>query len=118
MGSVSVARELLGHTTHDEGVWMLLAVVVPGLAMELGRGGVYDSPYAQDYYVRRFGFMFGGGQSGVYGLEAIQRSSDPMHQLHHALHHRPPHQEKAMVELAPLKMMTKERRPKQLQFAA
>ena len=68
--------------------------------------------------------MFGGGQSGVSGLEALQRSSDPMHQLHHALHHRPhlhhqpPHQEKAMVELAPLKMMTKERRPKQLQFAA
>ena len=31
---------------------MLLLVVVPSLAMELGRGGVYDSPYAQDYYVR------------------------------------------------------------------
>ena len=40
------------HVPRMRACWMLLAVVVPGLAMELGRGGVYDSPYAQDYYVR------------------------------------------------------------------
>merc|ERR1712001_364535 len=27
---------------------------------------------AQDYYVKRFGFMFGGGRSGMYGLKALQ----------------------------------------------
>merc|ERR1712099_134713 len=32
----------------------------------------YDSPMAQDYYVKRFGFMFGGGRSGMYGLKALQ----------------------------------------------
>merc|ERR1719500_1942071 len=31
---------------------------------DVGKGGVYDSPMAQDYYVKRFGFMFGGGRSG------------------------------------------------------
>merc|ERR1739842_292613 len=25
-----------------------------------------------DYYVKRFGFMFGGGRSGMYGLKALQ----------------------------------------------
>merc|ERR1712027_275938 len=41
-------------------------------AMEIGKGGVYDSPMAQDYYVKRFGFLFGGGRSGMYGLKALQ----------------------------------------------
>ena len=27
---------------------------------------------AQDYHVKRFGFMFGGGRSGMYGLKALQ----------------------------------------------
>merc|ERR1711899_693999 len=40
--------------------------------MDVGKGGVYDSPMAQDYYVKRFGFMFGGGRSGMYGLKALQ----------------------------------------------
>merc|ERR1712231_31230 len=66
------------------------------LAMDLGRSGVYDSPMAQDYYVRRFGFMFGGGQSGMYGIEALQQVEDPMHlhtrhsspsPSHHHQHH-------------------------------
>ena len=27
---------------------------------------------AQDFYVRRFGFLFGGGRSGMFGLKALQ----------------------------------------------
>jgi hypothetical protein len=48
--------------------------LVTGLAsgLELGRAGVYDSPMAQDYYVRRYGFLFGGGRSGMLGLRALQ----------------------------------------------
>merc|ERR1712179_234787 len=55
----------------------LLAVMVVGTAglvsgMDVGKGGVYDSPKTQDYYVKRVGFMFGGGRSGMYGLKALQ----------------------------------------------
>ena len=42
------------------------------LCMDIGRNGVYDSPMATDYYVQRFGFLFGGGRSGMHGLEALQ----------------------------------------------
>ena len=49
---------------------MVTARLVSG--MDVGKGGVYDSPMAQDYYVKRFGFMFGGGRSGMYGLKALQ----------------------------------------------
>merc|ERR1711874_577437 len=48
-----------------------LLLVLVG-AMEIGRGGVYDSPMAQDYYVKRFGFLFGGGRRGMHGIEALQ----------------------------------------------
>ena len=45
-------------------------------AIFLCSGGVYDSPAATDFYVRQFGFMFGGGAgergSGVLGLKAMQ----------------------------------------------
>merc|ERR1712223_654793 len=51
-------------------VVMVVAGCVSG--MDVGKGGVYDSPMAQDYYVKRFGFMFGGGRSGMYGLKALQ----------------------------------------------
>ena len=44
------------------------------LITKLLPGGVYDSPAAQDYWVRRFGFMFGGGRSGMKGLRALQES--------------------------------------------
>ena len=44
------------------------------MSMELGKGGVYDSPLATDRFVREFGFLFGGGRSGVKGLEAFQVS--------------------------------------------
>merc|ERR1712018_325192 len=52
----------------------VMVVVMAGLVsgMDVGKGGVYDSPMAQDYYVKRFGFMFGGGRSGMYGLKALQ----------------------------------------------
>ena len=35
-------------------------------------GGVYDSPMATDYYVRQYGFLFGGGRSGLLGVRAMQ----------------------------------------------
>ena len=44
-------------------------------AIFLCSGGVYDSPAATDFYVRQFGFMFGGGRSGVLGLKAMQVTS-------------------------------------------
>ena len=52
----------------------VMVLVTAGLVsgMDVGKGGVYDSPMAQDYYVKRFGFMFGGGRSGMYGLKALQ----------------------------------------------
>jgi len=80
------------------------------LSMDIGRAGVYDSPMATDYYVQRFGFMFGGGRSGMHGLEALQESIDPFHQSHlpsapvQSLRQRFGIREKKMVELAPLKL--------------
>merc|ERR1712156_280701 len=45
-----------------------------GLGVRDGRGQGWGVrlPMAQDYYVKRFGFMFGGGRSGMYGLKALQ----------------------------------------------
>ena len=37
-----------------------------------GRDGVWDSPMATDYWVKRFGFMWAGGRSGMKGMEALQ----------------------------------------------
>merc|ERR1712076_22784 len=53
-------------------------VLLLGLAgaMEIGKGGVYDSPMAQDYYVKRFGFLFGGGRNGMHGIEEMRNSVD------------------------------------------
>ena len=50
----------------------LLLILLPSNAMDYGRSGVYDSPMANDYYVKRFGFLFGGGRSGRNGLDALQ----------------------------------------------
>ena len=50
----------------------LLSSFLPSSAMDYGRSGVYDSPMATDYYVKRFGFLFGGGRSGAAGLAALQ----------------------------------------------
>merc|ERR1712183_682781 len=119
----SVSGSLLARTRLSgmRQCLVLLLVVGSSLGMELGRSGVYDSPMAQDYYVRRFGFMFGGGRSGMYGLQALQQVEDPMHafhsrhhQVHHHHHHRQAKQEKAMVELSPIVMKkSTERQPKQ-----
>merc|ERR1712024_287513 len=53
---------------------VVVVVVMAGCVsgMDVGKGGVYDSPMAQDYYVKRFGFMFGGSRSGMCGLKALQ----------------------------------------------
>ena len=53
---------------------VVAVVVMAGCVsgMDVGKGGVYDSPMAQDYYVKRFGFLFGGGRSGMHGIEALQ----------------------------------------------
>merc|ERR1712012_624576 len=53
---------------------VVVVVVMAGCVsgMDVGKGGVYDSPMARDYYVKRLGFMFGGGRSGMYGLKALQ----------------------------------------------
>ena len=60
----------------------LSCLLVPALSMDEGKNGVYDSPMATDFYVQRFGFLFGGGRSGMSGLEALQESIDPLHQSH------------------------------------
>merc|ERR1712183_532779 len=121
----SVSGSLLARTRLSgmRQCLVLLLVVGSSLGMELGRSGVYDSPMAQDYYVRRFGFMFGGGRSGMYGLEALQQVEDPMHlhsrhsspsHHHHQHHHHQAKQEKAMVELSPIVMKSNfDRQPKQ-----
>ena len=44
-----------------------------------GRGGVWDSPAATDQFVQQYGFLFGGGRSGVHGLQALQLSASPLH---------------------------------------
>jgi len=54
----------------------LLSSFLPSSAMDYGRSGVYDSPMATDYYVKRFGFLFGGGRSGKNGLAALQKTAD------------------------------------------
>eukprot|EP00091_Calanus_sinicus_P011834 TRINITY_DN26705_c0_g1_i1.p1 TRINITY_DN26705_c0_g1~~TRINITY_DN26705_c0_g1_i1.p1 ORF type:complete len:111 (-),score=38.71 TRINITY_DN26705_c0_g1_i1:327-659(-) len=87
------------------------------IPMELGKSGVYDSPLATDELVRKFGFLFGGGRSGVKGIEAFQDHNDPMP-------HSPPPlvskdvnlyhvKEKGIVELSPLMVEnTNTRKPK------
>ena len=62
-------------------MWILfLSLVICQLVLvaplDLGKGGVYDSPLATDILVREFGFLFGGGRSGVKGIEAFQVSID------------------------------------------
>merc|ERR1712002_223373 len=71
-------KRLLGATSQFKSLCkmksslIVLVSVAGGLCMELGEGGVYDSPMAQDYYVKRFGFMFGGGRSGMSGIKALR----------------------------------------------
>ena len=99
----------------------LSCLLVPALSMDVGQNGVYDSPMATDFYVQRFGFLFGGGRSGMSGLEALQESIDPLHQSHlpsaPARHFRNKFgiREKKMVELSPLTVNMKKER-KQMKF--
>ena len=51
---------------------LLLPFISLVYGMDYGQAGVYDSPMATDYYVKRFGFLFGGGRSGNSGLQAMQ----------------------------------------------
>ena len=80
--------------------------------MDVVQGGVYDSPMAQDYYVKRFGFMFGGCRSWMYGLhwrisrlrlgcpEAIGDAGSPDEEQHgHVLQERPPHCQDHLLQL-------------------
>jgi hypothetical protein len=43
-------------------------------SLDLGSSGVFDFPLATNEYLRQFGFIFGGGRSGVQGLQALQVS--------------------------------------------
>ena len=42
--------------------------------LDRGSAGVFDSPLATDQFVKQFGFLFGGGRSGLEGLQALQVS--------------------------------------------
>merc|ERR1712180_339414 len=66
---------------------VVVVVVMAGCVsgMDVGKGGVYDSPMAQDYYVKRFGFMFGGGRSGMYGLVAHKKEVKPAVQMRNSV---------------------------------
>ena len=51
----------------------MLVLLACGLdCLDYGRDGVWDSPMATDYWVKRFGFMWAGGRSGMKGMEALQ----------------------------------------------
>ena len=51
---------------------LMLSMASLVMGMDYGSAGVYDSPMATDYYVQRFGFLFGGGRSGMKGMMAIK----------------------------------------------
>ena len=51
---------------------LMLSTAYLVMSMDYGSSGVYDSPMATDYYVQRFGFMWGGGRSGMKGIEAMK----------------------------------------------
>merc|ERR1711955_169034 len=74
--------------------YVLAALLGVTACIDVGRSGVYDSPLANDYYVRRFGFMFGGGRSGLQGLQAMQNRVDSYHRYiqpsyYSSFYHRP-----------------------------
>merc|ERR1712018_406114 len=56
---------------------LMLVMLACGLdCLDYGRDGVWDSPMATDYWVKRFGFMWAGGRSGMKGLEALRKTAD------------------------------------------
>merc|ERR1712106_217320 len=54
---------------------LVITVLSSCRALDLGHGGVYDSPAAAQYWEERFGDLFAGGQ-GVLALGAIQENID------------------------------------------
>merc|ERR1711909_111055 len=91
--------------------YVLAALLGVIACMDVGRSGVYDSPLANDYYVRRFGFMFGGGRSGLRGLQAMQNRVDSFHSYtqpsyYSSFYHRPS-PARTEVELSPLLVESK-----------
>merc|ERR1712168_1291128 len=89
---------------------LLVSQVVVVMAMELGKSGVYDTPLATDQLVREFGFLFGGGRSGVQGIQALQDHNDPMPHSPPSLVDRVDNifhvKEKGVVELSPIMLET------------
>jgi len=83
--------------------------------MDIGSGGVYDSPMATDYYVKQFGFLFGGGRSGVLGVKAMQDNQDRFHRFHRvpliSRRLKEVSVERKTVELAPLRVESKSAKP-------
>eukprot|EP00088_Acartia_fossae_P033379 TRINITY_DN3416_c0_g2_i1.p1 TRINITY_DN3416_c0_g2~~TRINITY_DN3416_c0_g2_i1.p1 ORF type:complete len:110 (-),score=15.97 TRINITY_DN3416_c0_g2_i1:49-378(-) len=61
---------------------VVACVLAHTCALDIGTGGVYDSPMSTDIYVRQYGYLFGGGRSGFLGLKAIQESQDRFHKFH------------------------------------
>ena len=53
-------------------IFVLSSLCVVSHSLDLGSNGVFDSPLATDQFVKQFGFLFGGGRSGVSGLHALQ----------------------------------------------
>merc|ERR1712106_277472 len=80
---LSSISDLLGYCTSIISMTIytstifLLSMTSLVVSMDYGSSGVYDSPMATDYYVKRFGFMFGGGRSGMFGLQALKAMSSP-----------------------------------------
>merc|ERR1711893_402280 len=58
------------------GLLVACASSISALAMDPASSGVWDSPMATDYWVKRFGFMWAGGRSGMKGMEALQKTAD------------------------------------------
>eukprot|EP00088_Acartia_fossae_P015754 TRINITY_DN1871_c0_g1_i1.p1 TRINITY_DN1871_c0_g1~~TRINITY_DN1871_c0_g1_i1.p1 ORF type:complete len:113 (+),score=33.26 TRINITY_DN1871_c0_g1_i1:113-451(+) len=85
-------------------------------SMDVGTGGVYDSPFATDILVRQYGFMFGGGRSGLMGLKAMQERTNRMYKFPTYAYIKPRYQAVTVapksVELAPLVMKDKASQPK------
>ena len=55
---------------------LVMLVMTSCQALNHGRGGVWDSPAATDQFVQQYGFLFGGGRSGIHGLQALQVTVD------------------------------------------
>jgi len=92
-----------------------LCFFIGAQSMDIGTGGVYDSPFATDYFVRQYGFMFGGGRSGLMGLKAMQSRTNKMYKFPSYAYTRPTYQPLTFahknMELAPLVMKTESSKP-------